>query len=247
LHWKIYVLTLGIVMLLGGFTILLFLAPLKLAESITDIYVLRFPNLVDVGAYALVVGFIVTFIGIVEIAGERKILRLNRVKIIIFALSAIAIGIIVPHMAWTSISPNYTPNWAFLITTDKSTYELGEPVQIRVTLENHGNAPHWFVSVKSSPVQVIIWVRENGRSHVWYSIYAYDDRWEKTRFMIPPQESLERTFVWNQTGNAPFAPEIARAGIYTIRAYIPLSIDVNTFAYEPYTFATEIRITITST
>jgi hypothetical protein len=203
----------------------------------TDVYV---SNLVPLGAIALVLGFNVTLISLIEIA---------KAKIIFYALIVIAIGIIVPYSAWAFLGPIYTPNWTFSLTTDKSTYELGEPVQIKVTLENHGSVGHSFTSVSSSPVEITIEYRYTNIHNftywtpVWYSGAG---RRAKTEFMIPPHQSLERTFIWNQTTNAFDAPQI-QSGICIVHAYIPLYTGVTTFSFEILTFAAETNINITST
>jgi len=197
---KVNVLIVGIMMLLGGFTVLLFLAPLD-------------PTLVSFGAFAFVVGINVTFIGFVEIATDKKSLQASRRKIILLALSVVAIGLTVPYSVWAVI----TPNWAFSLTTDKSTYELGDPVQIKVTLENLGFIEHSLTSGFSDLVVVSISSREFSR--IWYNdIHVFD--WIDTQFTVPPHQSLERTFIWNQT-NINFPEEEIEPDTYWIEAYIP--------------------------
>ena len=228
---KVKVLILGILMLSTGFTVLLLMAPLLLAETETDIYV---HNSIVFGAIFLVVGTNVTFIGLIEVATDKASLQKRKRKIVSIALIVIAIGPIVPHSVWTFLGPIYTPNWTFSLTTDKATYELGELVQIKVTLENHGSVGHWFISCASNPVRVII-MRGAYHEHVWYS--SNHDR--KTKVMIPARQSLERTFIWNASMHDP--------DTYFIRAYIPLSLDVSTMFFEDSTFTVEKKITLTST
>ncbi len=146
LETKVKVLIVGIVVLLAGFIIFLFLAPLNSA-------------LISFGAYAMVLGFIVTLIGFVEVATDKESLRATKRKIILLALIVIAIGLTVPYSVWAIITPIYTPNWAFSVITDKPTCELGEPVQIRVTLENIGFIYHSFTSSSSHPVVVVIYTQ----------------------------------------------------------------------------------------
>lgn len=221
---KVNVLIVGIVMLLGGFTVLLFLATLS-------------PTLVFFGALALVGGINVTFIGFVEIATDKKPLQVSRRKIIFLALSVIVIGLTLPYSVWAVV----TPNWSFSVTTDKSTYELGEPVQIRVTLENLGFITHSFTSAVSDPVVVqILWERYH---EVWYSNPFHI----VTEFTVTPHQSFERTFTWNQTNtsnpglwNQTFMP-----GTYIIKALIPNS--QSELIEDDPLFRTQTSINITST
>ena len=211
-------------MLLGGFILLLFLAPLS-------------PTLLSFGAYALIIGIIVTLFGLVEIATDRKSLQTIKRKIIFIALIAIAIGLTVPYSVWTVI----TPNWAFSVTTDKSTYELGEPVQIRVTVENLGFIAHSFTSAVSDPVAVQI--LRKPYSEVWYG----DPFPTVTEFTISPHQSLERTFAWNQTNtsNPGLWNQTYMPGTYIIKAFIP-NPRFGPVPYNPLLIA-QTSINVTST
>ena len=212
-------------MLLGGFIILLFLAPLN-------------PTLVSFGAFAFVVGINVTFIGFVEIATDKTSLQASKRKIILLALSVIAIGLTIPYSVWTVI----TPNWAFSVTTDKSTYELGEPIQIGVTLENLGFIEHSLTSGVRDLAVISISSREFG--HVWYNCMHIFD-WIDTQFTVPPHQSLERTFIWNQT-NINFPEEEIEPGTYWIEAFIPKG-ESNRPIEVDNLFWTSTSINITST
>jgi hypothetical protein len=238
LEAKVKVLIVGVLSLLVGLVLLLLLAPLWLAETETDVYV---SNSITFGAIFLVVGFNVSFIGLVEVATDKASLRKKKGKIVSIALIVTAIGAMVPYSVWTFLSPLYTPNWTFSLITDRSTYELGESAQIRVTLENHGSVGHWFVSCSSNPI--VVGIRRRARGFVWLSMRPTHDR--KTRFMIPAGQSLERTFIWNQTCNTPRSQIVPDT--YTIVAYIPLSRDVYTGWFEQSTFKVEKGITLTAT
>jgi len=224
LETKMNILTVGIVMLLGAFITLLFLAPLN-------------PTLLTFGAYALIIGIYVTLFGLAEIAADKKSLQASKKKIILLALSVIAIGLTIPYSVWTVI----TPNWAFSVTTDKSTYELGEPVQIIVTLENLGFITHSFTSAVSDPVAVQI-LREPS-SEVWYSHPFHI----VTDFTIAPHQSLERTFTWNQTNtsNPGLWNQTYIPGTYFIEAFIP-NPQSELIGYDPL-FRARANINITST
>ena len=221
---KINVLTVGIVVLLGGFIMLLFFAPLN-------------PTLLTFGAYSFIIGIIVTLLGLVEIATDKKSLQASKKKIILLALSVIAIGLTVPYSVWTLI----TPNWAFSVTTDKSTYELGEPVQIKVTLENLGFIDHSFTSAVSDPI--VVQILREPYSEVWYS----DPFPIKTEFTIPSHQSLERTFTWNQTNtsNPGLWNQTYMPGTYIIKAFIP-NPQFESFLYEHH-FKAQTSINVTST
>lgn len=202
---KVQVLILGIVVLLAGFIMFLFLGSFNSA-------------LVSLGAYAIIVGFIVTLFGFVEIGTDKASLRASKRKIIVLALIVIAAGFTVQYLVRTVV----TPNWSFTIATDKSTYELGEPVQINVTLKNLGLITHSFKSATKDPVVVQILLKRLNNPfslEVWYSNPYH----EATEFTIPSHQSLERTFTWNQTNrsNPWFSNQTEIPGTYTIRAIIP--------------------------
>jgi len=187
-------------MLLGGFIVLLFLAYLS-------------PTLVNIGAFAFIIGMLVTFGSLVEIATDKKSLQPNKKRIIGFALIVIAVGITLPYSVWVII----VPRWSFAVFTDKSTYKLGEPVQIRVKLENLGFVTHSFTCAISDPVYFSITRKGGYYNHVWYS--KYPDR-TTTYFTVSSHQTLERTFTWNQTNIYHPEKEID-PGKYSIEAFIP--------------------------
>jgi len=236
LETKVEVLILGILMLLGGFIVLLFLAHV-------------IPTLVNFGAFAFIVGILVTFGGLVEIATDKESLQTSKKKIIAVALIVIAVGLAVPYSAWIVV----VPNWSFSVTTDTSTYELGEPVHIRVTLENLGHIEHSFTSRDSNPVLILIFWNEIFRDvTVWVSAYDLII----TDFAIPPYQPLERTFTWNQSNTLHHGEEWNQTympGTYIIKAFIPnpqfASIGHIYYGYIEYysLFRAQTSINITST
>ena len=113
--------------------------------------------------------------------------KLSRKKLLLLTFSVMIIAIIVSHSVWAVI----TPKWSFSVTTDKSTYELGENVEIMVTLKNLGFIEQSFTSAVDVPF--VVSVEMDGTR--WYSPYHPD----ATEFTVPPHQSLERTFIWNQT------------------------------------------------
>jgi hypothetical protein len=137
-------------------------------------------------------------------------------KFLLLTFSVIVVAAVVAHSAWIAVAPN----WSFVVVIDKSAYKLGESVQITVSLRNLGFIPHSFTSSCSDPIAVSVsHVYEKDPSiwaQVWYSSY-YDSQ---TEFTIGPHQSLERTFVWNQT-NIYHPQEKIDKGTYLIEALIP--------------------------
>ena len=142
--------------------------------------------------------------------GRKKIL-------VVFAVAVVAITAILS--AWAII----TPKWSFSVTTDKSTYELGENVQITVTLKNLGFIGQSFKSSLSDPIAVSVEiVHENPTltTQAWYGPYHPD----ATEFTVSSHQSLERTFTWNQTWTTNlwlYQNQTRVPGTYIIRAFIP--------------------------
>ena len=142
--------------------------------------------------------------------------KLNSKRFLLFTFSVAIIAIAITHSLWTVI----IPNWSFAVATSKSTYELGESVQITVSLKNLGFISHSFTSGISEPIVVSIsYVYEENptiTTQVWFSPFQNN----KTEFPILPQQSLERTFTWNQTNI--YQPEKKiESGTYLIEALIP--------------------------
>jgi len=149
-------------------------------------------------------------------------------KFVLFTFVVIILSTIVTHSVWFIV----TPKWSFSVSTDKSTYRLGESVQITVSLENIGFITHSFESSISEPVVVSI-------DTIWYSPYHLT----RTEFTIPPGQSLVRTFIWNQTSRFPQV-EI-EPDEYWIRAFIPSGTWI--FSSSESIFAAGTGITISST
>ena len=214
---KVKVLILGISMLLGGFIVLLFLAYLT-------------PTFVNLGAFALVVGVLVTFGGFIEIATDKESLQTSKKKIVAVALIVIAIGLAAPYSAWIIV----VPNWSFSVSTDKTTYSLGEDVEITVTLRNMGFITHSF---KSEVKVIYVSIRNRSTGiHVWYSSYHLEDM----VFSLEPNQILQGNFLWNQT-NIHQPEEEIEPGKYRIDARIPES------DWDYDLFWTKTYINITST
>jgi len=87
-----------------------------------------------------------------------------------------------------------TPRWSFTIATNKAVYAIGEEVQITATLKNTGYIPQTITSGFTS--LVIVWVeRLPDDVQVWYAPSHVQTN--QTTFMIDPEQSLTRTFIWN--------------------------------------------------
>lgn len=159
-------------------------------------------------AYVFACPFVYTF-AVDFLIGDGK---LSGKKVLLLTFSVMIIAVTVTHSVWTIV----TPRWSFSVSTDKSTYRLGEAVQITVSLENLGFITHSFKSSLSDPV--VISIETYWLTQVWYSPYHYNI----TEFTVPPHQSLERTFIWNQT-NIHFPEEEIEPGTYGIEAFIPSS------------------------
>lgn len=142
--------------------------------------------------------------------------ELNGKKFLLLTFSVAIMAIAVTSSLWTVTAPN----WSFAVATGKPTYELGESVQITVSLKNLGFMSHSFTSRISKPIIVSIsYVHEENptvTTQVWFSPYQNN----RTEFTILPQQSLERTFTWNQTDSHQPEKNI-EPGTYLIEALIP--------------------------
>jgi len=156
-------------------------------------------------AWVLVFAFAVDFL-----VGDGK---LSGKKFLLLTFSVMIISTTVTHSAWTIV----TPKWSFSVTTDKSTYELGENVQITVTLKNLGFIDQSFTSAVDVPFVVSVQQMDD-IIPIWYSPYNRNP----TEFTVPPHQSLERIFTWNQTNtNIHFPEREIEPGTYIIVAFTP--------------------------
>ncbi len=152
--------------------------------------------------------------------------KLSKKKFLLLVSIVMVISAAVTHSTWVIV----TPRWVFSVTTDKSTYELGENMQITVTLQNLGFIAHSFRSSLSDPVWISVEYKRPGTipTQVWYSHYHENI----TEFSIKPKESLERTFVWNQTHEVNLGiwnGEEIKPGTYRVVARIPKDECYNLF------------------
>ncbi len=176
------------------------------------------------------------------LTGER---RLSVKKIVLLTFSVTMMGAIFTH----SILIILTPQWAFSVATDQSTYRLGEEVTITACLKNEGFITHAFASALSDPVIIDIEYQHDeaafGGIQIWFSSY----RWKTTEFSLGPNQSLERDFVWNQTiiTNLWFFNQTYMEGTYRIVAYIQDAEADTLFPFGGHTlFAATTSINVTA-
>jgi len=163
---------------------------------------------VYITAWALLFGFAVD-----SLSGKGKP---SGKKVLTLTVGVMLTSALFTHSIWTIT----TPKWSFSVSTDRATYRLGEDVIIITSLRNMGFISHSFGSASSSPVVVGVEYQysENpaGRYMVWYSPISRS----VTGFAVGPGETLERSFLWNQT-NIYHPEERIREGTYWIHALIP--------------------------
>jgi len=202
---------------------------------------------VYVGEFALSFGLIIAYLiaypcifALISVPAGKGKLSWKRIFLLTFSITIIAIA--VTSSVWTIV----TPRWSFSVATDKTTYALGESVEITVSLENLGFITHSFTSRVSDPIVVDILYGGGLGYEVWFS----PPHENNTEFSIGPKESLERHFIWNQTNtsNPWFWNQTYMSGTYSIYAWIPstdsesvIFIDMNNL------FLAWTSISITST
>jgi len=148
--------------------------------------------------------------------GEGK---LSWIKVLLLTFGVLIISTAVTQSVWIIV----TPSWSFSVTTDKSTYRLGEHVEITVSLRNTGFITHSFESGVPEPAIVSVYLVT---SQVWYS--AYHEGVAQV-FSLEPNGLLERDIVWNQT-NIYFPDKKIEAGTYFVEAFIPSRSSSNSWA-----------------
>lgn len=178
-------------------------------------------------ACPLVFAFAVDFL-----IGKGK-LSVKKVLLLTFVMMVIATT--VTHSVWTYV----TPRWSFSVSTDKSTYTLGENVKITASLENLGFITHSFKSSIRDPVVVSI-TKAYSMRQLWFSPFHF----EETEFTIAPHQYLKRTVIWNQT-NILHPEEKNEPGTYIISAFIE-SVTSDMPGWDPI-FSAGTKITIMTT
>lgn len=152
---------------------------------------------------------LVAFIYFLTEHAYSKGTKSKKKKIFLSVFLAAILVIAAVILAWT-----FSYHWSFSVITNKPSYELGEDVYITVVLENVGYVPLSFKSVATNPVVVnILDVRERS-----VGFFPTNHNYSGIQFTIPPHQSLERTFVWNQAHRD--SGEQAEPGKYIILAYI---------------------------
>lgn len=168
---------------------------------------------------------------------SKKLLLLIAVVSMIFVVLAYSVWFIL------------TPRWAFSITTDKSTYLLGEDVTITVRLQNLGYITHSFTTCVSEPVIVSVEYQPTVNPTVTFQVWYNPFHRNITEFTLGPNDSLERTFTWNQTNtqnpwswNQTYMP-----GTYHIKAFIPKADEEIISGWDRNLFDAYTTINVTST
>jgi hypothetical protein len=185
--------------------------------------------LVYMVAWALLFAFAVDFFGGKAQFGGKKVL--------VLALGLMLGSTLFTHLVWTIA----TPKWSFSVSTDKSTYGLGEPVIIVACLRNMGFITHSFTSIANDPI--LFSVMYQSSLQVCYS-RLYENI---TVFSLSANQFLERTFTWNQTNTAnPWAwNQTCMPGTYSIQAFIPNADSTTLYFIDPL-FSAWTSINITS-
>lgn len=142
--------------------------------------------------------------------------KLSRKKILLLTFSVMVIAIVSTQSVWVII----TPKWSFSVSTDKSTYKLGETVNISMSLKNMGFIAHSFKSRVSNPVVMSIEHLYGDNPTIRKQVYYSPYRLEETDFSVESNQILQRTFLWNQTSVHSPEEEI-ELGTYYIIAFIP--------------------------
>jgi hypothetical protein len=195
-----------------------------------------------ISSFWLVFVYIVACVVVMPLAADFFVEggRLSWTQFLSLTFGVIILSGTVTHSAWIIV----TPRWAFSVSTDRSTYTLGEEVRITVSLKNMGFITHSFTSGADNPIVVKVAIRsferevisEYGYSPVWYSSFSR----ENTHFSVGPNQILERNFLWNQTDIYRPEREIPPAE-YIIEAIIPGP------NWEPELFWTKAYMNVTST
>jgi hypothetical protein len=163
-------------------------------------------------------------------------------KAFVLAFGVMLVSALFTHLVWTIT----TPKWSFSVSTDRSTYRLGEPVTITASLRNLGFITHSFRSASSNPVVVSVEYQSTANSmsyQVWYSSISRS----ATEFSAGPGETLERNFSWNQTNtvNPGLWNQTYMPGTYWVLAFVPKDT-AQTFGFDNFFFA-RTNMNITST
>lgn len=180
-------------------------------------------------SYVIIAAAILSGAAVYSLWASGKV-RTNR---LLLGLALLAVVASTVYGTWFVL----TPNWVFALTTDKSSYSLGQEVEITVTLENHGFIPHSITSPTANPVVTTVYALYEDptlSSQVWYSPYVLNE----TTFTVSPGQALVRTFVWNQTNlvNPSLWNTTHKPGEYRVEAFIPESSDLigKLFSVEAY-------------
>jgi len=191
--------------------------------------------------FIFLVIFVLLFAFIVDIPIDK--FKWSAKKTSLLTSSIMIIAAIVTQSTWTIV----TPNWSFTVSTDKSSYMLGEDVNITAVLKNTGFITHSFKSKVSEPVLIIVFQLLGPGGTVPVSVW-WNSPWEEniSEFLIMPSQSLGRSFSWNQTNisNPWFWNQTYMPSTYRITAFIPNAQgEVISDSYALFSASTRINVT----
>jgi len=212
-----------------------FLASLGLAAFYYGLLPSSFPLLL---VYVII--WALLFASAVDFFDSRTDGKLSGRKFLILACGVVLVSALFTHSVWAVV----TPRWSFVVSTDKTMYRPSEPLSITVSLKNNGLIPHSFKSALSNPIFVSIEYQYSPSIPFFHQVYYSPFDETVTAFVVEPEETLERSFSWNQTDIHNPEQEIEQ-GLYWIHALIP-GETAETIGFD-YIFSAWTSINITST
>jgi hypothetical protein len=181
------------------------------------------------------------FASAVDFFDSRSYGKLSGRKFLVLAFAVVLISALLTHSVWAIV----TPRWSFIVSTDKAIYRPGEAVAITVYLKNNGLISHSFKSALRNPVFVSVEYQYSPSIPFLHQVYYSPLNRTITAFAVEPGETLERSFLWNQTDIYDPEQEIEQ-GIYWIHALVPGESASTTFG-SGNIFSDWTSINITST
>ena len=177
-----------------------------------------FPFYLGLIAFIYLVAWVMLFAFAVDFFRGKG--NISGKKILVLTFGVMLASAVFTHSVWTIV----TPSWSFSVSTDKSTYRLGELVIITASLRNTGFITHSFKSASSSPVVIGVEYRGVLGYPMGYQVYFSSVNESVTEFWLGPTETLEKSFSWNQTNTVIpkfWNYQTYMPGIYSISALIP--------------------------
>jgi len=138
----------------------------------------------------------------------KKVFALTVIAVLLSAISVYGIHVITStKVAVVPTSSTRSLTLELTLTLDKTEFELGEPVNITISLKNISNQT---VTEKFPTHQVLGYIveDENG-THVFSAYYDLGHLMVQTVITLNPGEEFSRTYVWTQVTYS----EILRANV----------------------------------